>query len=271
MLDKFVDHLADLGIGAVAPVVGAILVFIIGSFVVKAFAKVLSKLFNKDKHFDPSVEKLILTVVKVAGFFILILICAEMLSIPTTSLITLLGTFGLAISLSVQSIVANIASGIFIMISKPFLTGHWISSPSGEGTVVQIGLTHTTLKTATNQLVCIPNGNLAGQAVVNYSTEPMRRLDLTVPISFDCDTSEAKKIIAGVILDDSRILGDPAPFIRVWNIGASGMEIMVRVWTVPDDYWEIRSALIENIKTALDKANITIPYNTITISNGNKD
>ena len=154
------------------------------------------------------------------------------------------------------------------MVSKPFLTGHWISSPSGEGTVVQIGLTHTTLKTTTNQLVCIPNGNLAGQAVINYSTETTRRLDLTIPVSFDSDLSEAKKVIAVVILDDSRILYDPAPFIRVWNIGSSAMEIMVRVWTVSGDYWEIRSALIENIKIALDKANITIPFNTITISSG---
>ena len=266
MLDKLVNHLADLGIGALAPVVGAVLVFVIGSFIVKLLAKILGKAFNKDNRLDPSVEKLILTVVKTAGFFILILVCAEMISIPTTSLITLLGTFGLAISLSVQSIVANIAGGIFIMISKPFLTGHWISSPSGEGTVVQIGLTHTTLMTAQNQKICIPNGNLSGQEVTNYSTEPTRRLDLTIPISYSSDMDEAKKAIAKVILKDSRVLKDPEPFIRVWNLNNSSVDIMVRVWTAPGDYWEVRSFLIENIKLALDEANVTIPFNTITVS-----
>ena len=266
MLDKLVNHLENLGIGALAPVIGAIVVFVIGSLLIKSLSKILTKAFNKDNHLDPSVEKLILTVIKTAGFFILLLVCAEMVSIPTSSLITLLGTFGLAISLSVQSIVANIAGGIFIMVSKPFLTGHWISSPSGEGTVIQIGLTHTTLMTATNQRVCIPNGNLASQAIVNYSTEDSRRLDLTIPVAYSTDTAEAKKVIAKVILEDSRILKDPEPFIRVWNLGSSAVEIMVRVWTVPGDYWEIRSSLIENIKIALDEANITIPFNTVTVS-----
>ncbi len=267
MLDKLVNHLADLGIGALAPFVGAVLVFVIGFLLVKGLAKLLTKAFKKDNHLDPSVEKLIVTVVKVAGTFIILLVCAEMLSIPTSSLVTLLGTFGLAVSLSVQSVVANIASGIFIMVSKPFLTGHWIAAPSGEGEVVQIGLTHTTLKTGTNQLICIPNGNLAGEAVTNYSTEPTRRLDLTIPVSYDTDTVQAKKAIYNAILDDERILKDPAPFVRVWNLNSSSVDIMVRVWTKPSDYWEIRSALIENIKNTLVKENITIPFNPITVVN----
>ena len=269
-MERFLEHLTNLGLGALAPVVGTILVLIIGLLLVKLAVKVAAKAFEKSDKLDPSVEKLLLVVVQVGGCAIVALICAEMLSIPTASLITLLGTFGLALSLSLQSTVENIASGIFIMASKPFLTGHWIAAGSSEGSVVRIGLTHTVLMTGTNQRVCIPNGKLAGETVVNYSTEDKRRLDLTIPISYNDSTDKAKQVLAQVVATDERILMDTAPFIRVWGFDSSSVNIMVRVWTKPGDYWELRSSLLERIKAAFDEQGITIPYSTITIVSADK-
>ncbi|MBQ2865071.1 MAG: mechanosensitive ion channel family protein [Clostridia bacterium] len=264
-MEKFLEHLTNLGLGAFAPVVGTLIVLIIGLLLVKTLVKIAAKAFEKNDKLDPSVEKLLLVIVRVGGCAVLALICAEMLSIPTTSLITLLGTFGLAFSLSLQSTVENIASGIFIMASKPFLTGHWISAGGSEGTVIRIGLTHTELKTATNQKICIPNGKLAGETVVNYSVENTRRLDLTIPVAYDTDTDKAKKVLAQVVAVDERILTDTAPFIRVWDFDSSSVNIVVRVWTECSDYWELRSSLIEKIKVAFEENDITIPYNTVTV------
>ena len=270
-MEKLLDHLTNLGLGALAPAVGTIIVLIIGLLLVKLAVKVAAKAFAKSDKLDPSVEKMLLIAVQVGGCAIVALICAEMLSIPTTSLITLLGTFGLAFSLSLQSTVENIASGIFIMASKPFLTGHWISAGSSEGTVIRIGLTHTVLMTGTNQRICIPNGKLAGETVTNYSTEDKRRLDLTIPVAYSTDTDKAKQVLAQVVSVDERILEDTAPFIRVWGFDASAVNIVVRVWTKPGDYWELRSSLLERIKKAFDENNITIPFNTVTIVRENKE
>ena len=264
-MQKLLDHLTNLGLGALAPVVGTVIVLVIGLLLVKAVVKIAAKAFEKNDRLDPSVEKLLLVVIRVGGCAVLALICAEMLSIPTASLITLLGTLGLALSLSLQSTVENIASGIFIMASKPFLTGHWISAGGSEGTVVQIGLTHTVLMTATNQRISIPNGKLAGETVVNYSTENKRRLDLTIPISYNDNTDKAKQVLAQVVSTDERILTDTAPFIRVWDFDSSSVNIMVRVWTEPGNYWELRSSLLERIKFAFDENGITIPFSTITV------
>ena len=269
-MQKLLDHLTNLGLGALAPVVGTIIVLVIGLLVLKAVVKIAAKAFDKNNRLDPSVEKLLLTVIKVGGCAIIVLVCAEMLSIPTTSLITLLGTFGLALSLSLQSTVENIASGIFIMASKPFLTGHWISAGGAEGTVIQIGLTHTVLMTGTNQKISVPNGKMASETVVNYSTENKRRLDLTIPISYNDSTEKAKQVLAQVVSTDERILTDTAPFIRVWDFDSSSVNIVVRVWTAPADYWELRSSLLERIKVAFDENGITIPFNTVTVVSADK-
>lgn len=267
---KLTEHLTNLGLGALAPAVGTVIVLIIGLLVLKAIVKIASRAFEKNDRLDPSVEKLLVAVIRIGGCAVIVLVCAEMLSVPTASLITLLGTFGLALSLSLQSTVENIASGIFIMASKPFLTGHWISAGSSEGTVIQVGLTHTVLLTGTNQKISIPNGKLAGETVINYSTENKRRLDLTIPISYSDSTEKAKEVLAQVIAKDGRIMGDPAPFIRVWDFDSSSVNIIVRVWTNPADYWEIRSSLLENIKIAFDNQGITIPFNTVTVVSADK-
>jgi len=267
MYQKLIDHLQNLGIGALAPVLGTALVLIIGLLLLKLVVKLVSRYFSKSNKLDPSVERLIVTVIRLGGCAVLVLVCAEMLSIPTTSLVTLLGTFGLALSLSLQSTVENIASGIFIMVSKPFHTGHWIVAGDSEGEVIDIGLTHTVLMTATNQRISVPNGKLAGETIVNYSTENRRRLDLRFSVPHSADTKTVKEVMARVVEQDGRYIKDFEPFIRVWEIDKDSVVMMLRIWVKPSDYWETRSALTENVKIAFDENGIKLANNAISLVN----
>ena len=129
-----------------------------------------------------------------------------------------------------------------------------------------MGFIHTILTTVDNKQIHVPNSTITGSIVTNYSQCETRRIDLTIPVSYDCSLEQAKQVIEGVIASDDRVLQQPAaPFVRVWNLGGSAVDIMVRVWCKAGDYWELRSWLLENIKTSLDKESIVIPYNQLDV------
>ena len=270
MLDSFKEHLSAFTTKSITTVVGVLVVFIVGNIVVKYLTLLIGKLLKRSDKLDRSIQSFILTVVRVLGAVITVLICADMLSIPTASLVTLLGTLGLAVSLALQDLVANIAGGIFLMASHPFKTGDWIESEHFEGALVKIGLVHTILQPIGNHQIFIPNGKLIQSSITNYTSSPVRRICLTIPVSYECKTREARKIIYDTVCADERVKSTPEPFVRVWDLADSSVNIMVRAWVDTKDYWEVRSALIENIKYALDENGITIPFNQVTVSFANK-
>ena len=247
-------------------ILAALVIFLVGYAVIKWTAKLLDKLLTRNEKLDSSIRGILVNVVRLLLLFLLILTCADKLGLPTDSIITLLGTFGLAFSLAMQNSLSNLAGGLFILGSKPFETGDYVSVPGAEGTVSKVGFIHTTLTTVDNKQVHVPNSTVTGSIVTNYSQCETRRVDLTIPVSYDCSLEQAKKVIEGVIAKDSRVLDKPdVPFVRVWELGASSVDIMVRVWCKAADYWELRSWLLENIKTTLDKEGIVIPYSQLDV------
>ena len=244
----------------------AVVIFFIGYMLIKWVCKLADKLLARTNKLDPSIRSIAVNAGRILLLFLLLLTCADKLGLPTTSIITLLGTFGLAFSLAMQNSLSNLAGGLFILGSKPFETGDYISLPGAEGTVTQIGFIHTLLTTVDNKQIHVPNSTITGSVVTNFSQCQTRRVDLTIPVSYDCSLEQAKQVIDRVIARDSRALQQPdAPFVRVWNLGASAVEIMVRVWCNAGDYWELRSWLLENIKNELDKEGIVIPYSQLDI------
>ena len=244
----------------------AVVIFFIGYMLIKWVCKLADKLLARTNKLDPSIRSIAVNAGRILLLFLLLLTCADKLGLPTTSIITLLGTFGLAFSLAMQNSLSNLAGGLFILGSKPFETGDYISLPGAEGTVTQIGFIHTLLTTVDNKQIPVPNSTITGSVVTNFSQCQTRRVDLTIPVSYDCSLEQAKQVIDRVIARDSRALQQPdAPFVRVWNLGASAVEIMVRVWCNAGDYWELRSWLLENIKNELDKEGIVIPYSQLDI------
>ena len=246
-------------------ILSALVILLVGYALVKWACKLLDKLLSRNGKLDASIRSILVNVVRILLLFLLLLTCADKLGLPTDSIITLLGTFGLAFSLAMQNSLSNLAGGLFILGSKPFETGDYVSVAGAEGTVTQIGFIHTALTTVDNKVIHVPNSTITGSVVTNFSASK-RRVDLTIPVSYNCSLDQAKAVIEGVIARDSRVLQEPeAPFVRVWNLGGSAVELMVRVWCDGNDYWELRSWLIENIKKELDKEGIAIPYSQLDV------
>ena len=242
--------------------------FVLGWFAIKIVVALLRKFFDKNDKLDCSVEKMLLSVVRGALLFVLILGCADHLGFSTTSVITLAGSLGLAFSLAMQNSLANVAGGIFILTSKPFVTGDYIESGDVSGTVTSIGFIHTLINTVNNQQIYVPNGTISAANIINYSRETRRRVDLSIPVPYDCSLEKAKTVITEAVLREARIEADP--FIRTWNLNAHSVEIVVRAWCSADDYWEVRSNLLELIKFALDDNSITIPASQLDVTIRNK-
>ena len=246
-------------------ILAALVILLVGYVLVKWVCKLLDKLLSRNGKLDASIRSILVNVIRILLLFLLLLTCADKLGLPTDSIITLLGTFGLAFSLAMQNSLSNLAGGLFILGSKPFETGDYVSVAGAEGTVTQIGFIHTALTTVDNKVIHVPNSTITGSVVTNFSSS-QRRVDLTIPVSYDCSLDQAKAVIEGVIARDSRVLQEPAaPFVRVWDLGASAVDIAVRVWCDGNDYWELRSWLLENIKNELDKEGIVIPYSQLDV------
>lgn len=262
MENFFENLLAAVGGNALTNVISALLILVIGLIVIKKLTKSVEKSLEKRSRLEHNIVRLLMTVVRFALYFLLLISCAQRLGIPTASLVTLLGTFGLAFSLALQSSLGDLAGGIFILVTKPFKVGDYVQAAGAEGTVYEIGFIHTKIMTVDNRAIYVPNSAITGSNVVNFSTA-RRQVDLDIPVSYQCDLEKAKAVITDAVAADSRVV--EAPFVRVWDLASSAVNIKVRAWVKGADYWEARSAMVQNIKQALDKNDISIPFTQIDI------
>lgn len=268
-MEKLLETLNTLWVSAGITIVYALLILIIGSKLIK----LVIKLLKKDKvisKLDKSVLTFFISFVNITLYIILFIIIASVVGIPLTSIITLLGSAGLAIGLALQGGLTNIAGGLLILIFKPFKVGDYIDNHVESGTVKSITIFYTTLVTPDNKIICIPNGALSNQALINYSKDPIRRLDITLDVSYDNKIEDVKKTINDVIKKDTRIIQDKEIFVRVTDFKESSIAYTVRVWVKGIDFWNVKFDFLENIKNAFDKANIVIPYNQLDVFVKNK-
>ena len=245
-------------------IVGIILTIMIGLIAIKYIMKLVVKIFERTK-LNETLEKIIVSVIKFTLYFVLVTTVADMLGLPPASLITLAGTLGVAFSLAMQDSLSNIAGGILIMSTTPFKPGDFIEACGISGTVDQIGLIHTALNTVDNKRIFVPNGTLSKNTIVNYSAEELRQLEIMFPIGYGCDTRKAKSIIEEMVNNCDFVKHDRNVFIRVWNLGESSVDIIVRCWVAKADYFETKCHLLEEVKYAFDERGITIPYNQLDV------
>jgi len=182
------------------------------------------------------------------------------LGVQTASIVAVIGAAGLAIGLALQNSLANIASGLIVVALKPFNVGDFIEGGGQAGTVMEVGLMATTLKTAAGQKVVIPNSKLTDGSIINYSAHPTRRFDTSVSVAYSSDLSFVKETVRKAIDSDPRILQDPQPIVSIDNLADSGITVGIRVWIGGADYWNVRFSLLEKIKGAFDEAGIEIPF-----------
>ena len=268
-MDKLFDRLNDLWVDAGLKLIYVLVILVVGGKLIK----VITKLVTKGRGFrklDASVSSFLLSFIKVSLNVILIVIVAGVIGIPSASIITLIGSAGVAIGLAMQGGLSNIAGGLIILIFKPFRIGDFIDTHTDSGTVKNISLFYTTLTTIDNRTVSIPNGNLANSPSINYSNQKERRLDISIDVSYNNKIDDVKKSINAVLSKEKRINRDKEVFVRLTNYKESSIEYTIRVWVLKEDYWDIKFDLLESIKDKFDKDGIIIPYNQLDI-HVNKD
>ena len=245
-------------------VVIAFLVYAVGAKLISFIIKVARKTMER-RNTDVGVIQFLSALIKYALYFILIMTILGLFGIATTSAVAVLGSCGVAVGLALQGSLSNFAGGVLILLLKPFVVGDYIVEGSNEGTVYEISIFYTKLKTVDNKVVVIPNGNLSNSSLVNISHMDRRRVDLVVGIGYEADIRTAKEILYRLAAADEARIPEEEPVVCVENLGASSVDLGVRVWVKTEDYWPARWRLLENIKYALDENHISIPYQQIDV------
>ncbi len=246
-------------------VVGAIVILIIGMWFSGRAAKMMAKVLTKARHIDGTLVKFFASFVKYVVMAVTIIAVLNQFGVQTASLLTVIGAAGLAIGLALQGTLSNVAAGVMLLLFRPFKAGDFVEVAGQSGTIKEINLFFTEMATGDNIRITVPNSQIWGGVLKNYSANPTRRVDLIAGISYDDDIDKAMDVLQNVFAKDDRIHGDPEPFIAVSELADSSVNLVIRVWVDNGDYWPVRFAVTKAIKLTFDENNISIPYPTQTI------
>ena len=256
---KWIDAGYNLIVEFGPKLIAAILIWIIGSWIIKMILKGVKKAMSKAEY-DESLKKFLLNLVNWILKIVLIIVVLGTVGIETTSFAAILAAAGLAIGLALQGSLGNFAGGVLIMIFKPIKIGDLIEAQGELGVVKEIEIFTTKLLTPTNKEVIIPNGALSNGNIVNYSTEGKLRADLTFGVGYDSNIKQTKDVLMNVLTSNPKVLQDPAPTVNVSELADSSVNFAVRPWCTVADYWDVYFETHESVKKELDAAGIEIPY-----------
>lgn len=246
-------------IGYLPSFISAILLLFFGLWFIKIFISYLRRLFQK-REFDKTVENFALSLIGVGLKILLIIVVITQLGFETTSLVAVIGAAGLAIGLALQGSLSNFAGGVLIILLKPFKVGDWIEAKGISGTVKETSLFYTKVITFGNQLAVIPNGQLTNDNIINFTVEGKRRGAIIIGISYSSNIKLAKEILLELLMEQENILKDPAPMVVVAELADSSVNLSMRFYALNPDFWACNWYTIEEAKSRLEKAGITIPF-----------
>lgn len=249
---------AVLGFGLKA--IGALIVLVIGLRVAGWLGRLVRKISMQQESIDDTLGNFFGSMVRWAVTAAVFIAVLQVFGVPATSFVAILGALTLAIGLSLQGALGNIASGVMIMIFRPYKLGDYVEAAGAAGTVKDINLFQTVLATVDNVMIMVPNSQAIDGVIKNYSGYSTRRVDLTFGIDYGDDINKALGVIQSIVDADKRIMRDPEPFARVVNLGDSSVDIQIRNWVQASDYWDVRFDLLQGIKEAFDENGISIPY-----------
>ncbi|MBU2224862.1 MAG: mechanosensitive ion channel [Gammaproteobacteria bacterium] len=256
---EYIDKNQEIIISTAINLTIAILIFYIGRMLARGVSSLVGKALLHRKV-DSAVVSFLTSIVYAAILIAVVLIALSHLGIQTASFIAILGAAGLAIALALQGSLSNFASGVLIIVFRPFKAGDFVEVAGISGVVERIDIFQTIFKTGDNKKIIVPNSQITGGAIVNYSAEPRRRVDLTIGISYDSDLRKAKQLLQDIVSADSRILKDPAPVIAVSALADSSVNLITRSWVEAADYWQVYWDTLEQVKLTFDQEGIEIPY-----------
>jgi small conductance mechanosensitive channel len=254
LVTKMQEWIALYGLKAIA----AILILLIGWIVAKGIRTVIRRVMAK-AHIDGTLISFISSLVYMIVMAFVIIAALSQLGVQTASFVAVVGAAGLAVGLALQGSLSNFAAGVLMIIFKPFKAGDYIEGAGVAGVVEELGIFTTLLKSPDNKAIIVPNGKLAGDNIVNYNTNPTRRLDLLVRVSYGDDIDKVKRVLAQILAADDRVMKEPTVAIGVVALGVTGIELAVRVWVRTSEYGDVQFAVLENIKRTFDAEGICIP------------
>lgn len=238
---------------------GAVAIFVVGRFFASRIAKLAKKLMQKGK-----LDKMLVSFSGNIIYFLIlgfvVIAALSQIGVETTSIAAAIAAAGLAVALALQGSLSNFAAGFLIVVFRPFKAGDYIEVSGAAGEVDEISIFTTTLKTVDNKTIIVPNSQVTNCNIINYSSEPTRRVDMLFSTGYDDDVAAVKKLLAQIVAADERVLKKPEPQIALAELGASSVNYVVRPWVKNKDYWDVKFAITEAVKLAFDKAGFVIPY-----------
>lgn len=250
--------------GAYGPVIvnalKALIVLVIGWMIAGAVSAWARKRVMSNPNIDNTIGSFVASIVKWVILLVVLIAVLGLFGIEATSLVAVLGAATLAIGLALQGTLNNLAAGVMLILFRPFKLGQFVDIAGTAGTVKDINLFVTELATPDNVQIIVPNGQAWGATISNFSTHETRRVDMTFGIDYGDDIDKAMKVITDLASADDRVHADPAPWVRVVNLGDSSVDLGVRVWCNAPDYWELKFHMTKTVKEAFDRDGISIPY-----------
>ncbi len=255
IVEKIMDALALYGMKILA----AVIILVVGLWLAKKVKGCFVKALEK-REVDPTLVGFFGSMLYGALVIFIVIAAIGKLGVQTTSFVAVIGAAGLAVGLALQGSLSNFASGVLLILFKPFQAGNFIKAGGEAGIVVEVGILTTELRTPDNVKIIMPNSSILGGSITNVSAHPTRRVDMTVGVGYGDDLNKAQKIIEDIIAADERILKDPAPQVAVANLGDSSVDFVVRPWVNAADYWAVKFDFTKTVKERFDAEGVSIPF-----------
>jgi small conductance mechanosensitive channel len=253
------DKLAELAMTYGGKLLLAIITLLIGLWLIKRLSRLLRRVFEM-RSFEKTLQTFLISLISITLKILLLISVITMIGVQMTSFIAILGAAGLAFGLALSGTLQNFAGGVMLLIFKPFKVGDYIETQEHSGTVKEMQIFHTVLNTPDKKTIIMPNGGLSAGSLINYSAEPVRRVDWTFGISYTDNIDQAREIILEIMKSDLRIHQDPEPFVGLISLGDSSVNLVTRVWVNSPDYWDVFFTMNERVKKEFDKKGISIPF-----------
>lgn len=263
-------NLTNWGVEVGKNILAAVLIYVVGRFIIKQISRLLAKLLEKRK-LEVSVQTFLKSLVSLLLNLVLAFAIFGKLGVETTSFAALLASAGVAVGMALSGNLSNFAGGLIILVFKPFKVGDFIDAPGASGMVKEIQIFHTILLTSDNRTVFIPNGQMSSNTVTNYSRQKTRRVEWNIGIEYDEDFDRVKEVLLRLISADARILKSPEPFIALGELAESSVNIKVRVWVKAADNWDVYFDMNRRVYETFNHEGIGFPFPQLTVHQAKKD
>lgn len=263
-LDKLLEDAPALIVSYGLQILLALMILIVGKWLARLISKsIINTMIKKD--IDKTISNFTGSIIHTVLLVVAIIAALGQLGIQTASFIAIVGAAGLAVGFALQGSLSNFASGVLLILFRPIRSGDFIEAAGQTGVVDEVGIFSTIMKSGDNKVIIIPNSNIMGSNIINYSLEDTRRIDMIIGVAYDADIRAVKAVLGEIIANDDRVLKEPEPTIALAELGDSSVNFVVRPWVNSSDYWPTKFSLLETIKLRFDEENIGIPFPQIDI------